>query len=259
MIYFRTSNIVLIVFLLFEPCLLFGQSQPCVIRNKSMRAGEELTYKVYYTLAGAYVGAGEAIFTSSIYTKDNRYYHLKGSGRTYDSYDWFYKVRDLYESIVDSQTIKPVLFRRNIQEGNHKLQQEVRFDRNKLQVLDKGQKKPMSECLLDVLSAIYYARNIDFAKYQAGDKIPIEIYLDGEIHPLYIRYLGKEKIRTRHGQYQTIKFKPFLLEGTLFKGGEQMTVWVTDDIRRIPVYIDTPILVGHIRVFFIKGKGLIKS
>jgi len=78
MIYFRTSNIVLSVFLLFEPCLLFGQSQPCVIRNKAMRAGEELTYKVYYTLAGAYVGDGEAIFTSSIYTKDNRYYHLKG-------------------------------------------------------------------------------------------------------------------------------------------------------------------------------------
>jgi hypothetical protein len=259
MMCFRPSFIINILILLWAPVFLLGQSKPCVIQNKAMRAGEELTYKVYYTLAGAYVGAGEAIFSTSIYAKEKKYFHLKGSGRTYGSYDWFYKVRDLYESVVDSQTLKPVIFRRNIQEGNQKLFQEVYFDRSKLQVTDNGQKKSMSECVLDVLSAIYYARNIDFAKYQVGDKIPIEIYLDGEIHSLYIRYLGKEKISTRHGQYQTIKFKPLLLEGTLFKGGEQMTVWVTNDARRIPVYIDTPILVGHIRVFFIKGKGLIKS
>ena len=77
MMRFRPSFIFIILVLLWAPVLLLGQSKPCVIQNKAIRAGEELTYKVYYTLAGAYVGAGEAIFSTSIYAKEKKYFHLR--------------------------------------------------------------------------------------------------------------------------------------------------------------------------------------
>jgi hypothetical protein len=100
----------------------------------------------------------------------------------------------------------------------------------------------------DVLSAIYYSRNIDFSKAKIDDKIPFSLFLDYEVFNMYIRYLGKETIKTRYGTFRTIKFKPLLVKGTIFEGGENMTVWVTDDQNRIPVRIESPIIVGKVKV-----------
>ena len=48
---------------------------------------------------------------------------------------------------------------------------------------------------------------------------------------MYIRYFGKETIKTKYGKFRAIKFKPLLIKGTIFEGGEKMTVWVTDDAQ----------------------------
>ena len=37
----------------------------CGVRNKAFLAGETITYKVYYTLAGAFVTGGEAVFNAA--------------------------------------------------------------------------------------------------------------------------------------------------------------------------------------------------
>jgi hypothetical protein len=74
------------------------------------------------------------------------------------------------------------------------------------------------------------------------------MFLDDKVYNLYVRYLGKEQIKTKYGTFNAIKFRPLLIEGTLFKGGEKMTVWVTDDANHLPVRVDSPILVGSVKV-----------
>ena len=65
---------------------------------------------------------------------------------------------------------------------------------------------------------------------------------------MYVRYMGKETIKTRYGKFRTIKFKPLLVRGTLFEGGEKMTVWVSDDNNKVPVRIESAIIVGSVKV-----------
>ena len=73
--------------------------------------------------------------------------------------------------------------------------------------------------------------------------------MDGKVYYSYIRYLGKEIINSELlGNVRCIKFSPKLVEGTIFKGGEGMVVWVTDDENKIPIYVETPIIVGVIKV-----------
>ena len=81
-----------------------------------------------------------------------------------------------------------------------------------------------------------------------GDKIPFNLFLDNEVYNIYVRYLGKETIKTKYGKFRTIKFKPLLLKGTIFEGGEKMTVWVSDDANHIPLRIESPISVGSVKV-----------
>jgi hypothetical protein len=103
-------------------------------------------------------------------------------------------------------------------------------------------------CIQDVLSTIYYARNIDYNKFKPGDKIPFSMFLDDQVYNLYIRYGGKEQIETKYGTFRAIKITPLLIDGTIFKGGEKMVVWVSDDANHIPLRIESPILIGSIKV-----------
>jgi hypothetical protein len=74
------------------------------------------------------------------------------------------------------------------------------------------------------------------------------MYLDNEVYQLYIRYLGKETVKTKYGKFRAYKFKPLLIKGTIFEGGEKMTVWVSDDANQIPLRVESPISVGSVKV-----------
>jgi hypothetical protein len=221
----------------------------CGVKNSAFQYNESLTYKVYYTLAGVYIGAGEAVFTTALENINGKtVYHITGDGKTYSFYDNFFRVRDKYETYIDTGTMQPLKFIRNVDEGGYKTYENVTFNKSTdAAITNKGVYKVPS-CIQDVLSAIYYARNIDFSKVKKDDKIPFSMFLDNQVYDLYIRYLGKEVIKTKYGKFRAIKFKPLLIKGTIFEGGEKMTVWVSDDPNHIPLRVESPISVGSVKV-----------
>ncbi len=221
----------------------------CVIRNTTFQAGEVLTYKVFYNAGPLYVAAGEATFTINLEKLiDKPVYHIVGDGKTYSFYDNFFKVRDKYETFIDTGSLQPLKFIRNVYEGGYKKYENVTFNRTASTAVTNEGVFKVPNCVQDVVSAIYYSRNIDFNKYKKDDKIPFDMFLDNETYNLYLRYLGKETIKTKYGKFHAIKFKPLLIKGTIFEGGEKMTVWVSDDANRIPLRIESPISVGNIKV-----------
>lgn len=221
----------------------------CGTRNVSFNVGEEVSFTVYYAVAGIYVNAGTATFTNTLETINNRpVYHITGDGKTNPSYDWIYKVRDKYETYIDTATMQPLKFIRNVNEGGYKKYQNITFNKTANTAITTDGVFKVPECIQDVVSSMYYARNIDFSKLQPEDKIPFSMFLDNEVFNMYIRYLGKETIKTKYGKFNTIKIKPLLLKGTIFEGGENMTVWITDDANHIPVRVESPIVIGKVKI-----------
>ncbi len=245
--------------------LLSGFIQPgqtekdvfCGIKNTSFQAGEVLTMKVFYNSLGMYIGAGEATFTTSLERFNGKtVYHCVGDGKSYSFFDNFFKVRDRYETYIDTATMLPMKFIRNVDEGGYKIYNNVTFNQSAgTAVSTKGVFKTTS-CIQDVISSIYYARNINFDKYKPGDKIPFDMFLDDEIYHLYIRYIGKEIVKTRYGKFRAIKFKPLLIKGTMFQGGEKMMVWVSDDPNHLVLRVESPISVGSVKVDMYGYKNL---
>jgi hypothetical protein len=240
--------IVLFISILSSFPLLAGD-EFCGIKNFAFQDGEKITFNVYYAVAGIFVNAGTANFTTAVEKLNNKpVYHITGTGVTNSSYDWIFKVRDKYETFIDTATMQPLKFLRDVNEGGFKIYENVSFNHEtNTAITTKGVYK-IPACTQDVLSSIYYARNIDFNKYKVDDKIPFTMFLDNEVYSLYIKYLGKETIKTKFGKFNTIKFKPLLIKGTMFDAGEKMTVWVSDDANHIPVRIESPIVVGSIKV-----------
>lgn len=234
-----------------------AQDEFCGITNRSFRPGEKVVFKVYYNMGWIWAGAGTATFTTELENyKDKPVYHVKGIGETYSSYEWFYKVYDVYESYIDTNNLMPIKFLRDVNEGGFTFKNNVTFNHERNQAISTNGVYDIPNCVQDVLSTVYYARNIDYNKYKPGDKIRFNMFLDDKVYPLYIRYMGKEIIKTKFGIYKAIRIKPLLIEGTMFKGGEKMEVWVTDDENHIPVRIDSPILIGSIKVDLMEYQNL---
>ncbi|SDG40885.1 DUF3108 domain-containing protein [Chitinophaga filiformis] len=234
-----------------------AQTEFCGLRNTSFIAGESITLKVYYALGKLFIGAGEAVFTCNLEKLNGRdVYHVTGEGKTFRTYDWFFKVRDKYESYIDTATLLPQRFIRNVNEGGYKIYANVTFDQIHNTAVSNEATIKTPACVQDVISAIYYARNINFDKYKPGDKIHFDMYLDNKIYNIYIRYIGKETVETKFGKFRAIKFAPLLLQGSMFEGGEKMTVWVSDDANKVPLRIDSPISVGSVKVDMVAYKNL---
>lgn len=251
------KKILLFIILLGVSRHLTAGDDFCSIRNTSFQDGESISFVVFYNVVGMYVNAGDATFTTTLERMHNKpVYHVVGLGTSNPSYDWIFKVRDRYESYFDTANLKPLKFIRSVDEGGFKHNENVSFNQVSNTAVTTNGVFKVPVCVQDVLSSIYYARNIDFNKYQPDDKIPFDMFLDNEVHNLYIKYEGKEIIKTKYGKFHAIRFKPLLVKGTMFSGGEKMTVWVSDDPNHIPLRIESPIVVGSVKVDMMQYRNL---
>lgn len=237
---------------------------PCYSESLAFGHGEEVVYKLYYNWNFVWLPAGEVIFRTREYSDD---FHISAVGKTYPSYEWFFKVKDHYQSIVDKQTLLPKVFIRDIQEGNFKLYNKIVFDQKAGKAVSyKGPQKDdvkideygMDNCMHDMLSIIYFLRNVEFGSLKPKDEFPIRIFLDGEAWNLNVSYLGKKKnVSVKDGgTYNTVLFSPEVIAGNQFKEGTRMSVWVSDDNNRVPVLVESPVSVGSIKAVLKSYKGL---
>jgi hypothetical protein len=253
----KLAGISLLALMAFTTDANTPYQEMCGIRNTAFKAGEKVAYTVYYAVAGIYVNAGTATFTNTLETLNNKpVYHIVGEGNTNSSYDWIYKVRDKYETYIDTASLQALKFVRNVNEGGYKKYQNVTFNKTANTAVTNDGVFKVPECVQDVVSSVFYARNIDFSRLRVNDKIAFSMFLDNEVHQMYIRFLGRETVKTKYGKFNTIKFKPLLLKGQIFEGGEKMTVWVTDDDNRIPVRIESPIVVGKVKIDMMSYENL---
>jgi hypothetical protein len=234
------------------------------IDNTAFIPGEKLKFRLHYGFIDAGSGVLEVIPRIDSFG-GRPVYHVVGTGRSVGAFDFFFKVRDRYESIIDAEALVPWLFIRRVDEGGFVINENVSFNhfKNSAKAIGKRGSKDFNvesdslpDNIQDLVSAFYYARTIDFSNAKEGDVFEIIGYLDRETVPLNIKFVGREKVKSKLGHFQCLKFKPLLQEGRIFKEKEDMTVWVSDDLNKIPVRVQTDVLVGSIRMDLIEYSGL---
>jgi hypothetical protein len=224
--------------------------------NTAFAVGERVKYRMHYGI----MNAGEAVLTvkESPYKFNGRdAYHLVGEGYSVGSFDWFFKVRDRYETYIDKQGLFPYRFVRNCDEGGYKIFQDYTFYPNKRAMKNHKDETYMTpDFVQDMLSAYYYARNMDFSNAQVGQVYTVMTIVDDEIYPLKIRYMGKEKIKVDAGTFNCLRFAPVVQKGRVFKKEEDLSVWITDDANHLPVLAKAKIMVGSVKMELAEYSGM---
>src|SRR6185312_3943422 len=104
-----------------------GQEEMRKIKNEAFKRGELLTYRLHYGI----IDAGKA--TISIENEDkiidgHDTYHIIGLGNSTGAFNFFFKVRDRYETYMDADALCPLIFIRRVDEGGFKFGQDMVFD-----------------------------------------------------------------------------------------------------------------------------------
>lgn len=222
---------------------------------KAFKRGEMLQYRLHYGL----INAGEAVLTVENENKvigGRNTMHVVGKGYSRGSFDWFFKVRDRYESYIDEEAMAPWIFLRQVDEGGFKINQKQVFDHRAGRVSSNGKLLNVPNYIQDMISAFYYARNMDFSNAKPGDVFEIPCFMDDEIWPLKIKYIGKETIKSDVGRIRCLKFRPVVQTGRVFKSEEDLNAWISDDAMHVPIRAEANILVGSIKMDLLSYSGL---
>jgi hypothetical protein len=180
---------------------------------------------------------------------DYQAYRLVSTARSKGFVSFFHRVRDKVESYMDKDGLYTWHFEKHLREGSYKEDTVVKYDQKNYLAEYKGRIMGIPPGVQDPLSSLYYLRTRNFG---VGDSVFIGTNADGKNWELEVRCLRKERIKTQVGEFDTLVVKPLLKFGGIFQQKGKLTVWLTDDERKIPVLMRSKIKVGSIAVILIK-------
>ncbi|OUR91599.1 ATP-dependent exonuclease [Flavobacteriales bacterium 34_180_T64] len=229
--------------------------------KSAFQDGEWFKFKMSYS---GFLKAGNATLSVKETALDGKQvYHVVGKGWTTGAIKWFFKVKDRYESYFDKTTGMPYRFIRKIDEGGHTKDIEIAFDHTNKEALIENKKKKTQKVVAteqdvqDMVSAFYYLRNnYDTDEIKVNDVVSLNMFFDAENYIFKLKFLGRETIETKFGKVKTLKFRPYVMAGRVFKEQESLTLWVSADDNKIPLKIKADLAVGSLRADLVAFKGL---
>lgn len=213
-------------------------------KDDAIVVGEKLTFSVRYGL----IRAGEATMEiAGIDTiRGHPCYHVISKAKSSTVFDAIYKVRDRVESWMDIDFLFSRQYRKRLREGSYRADQEIEMDQeNGYARYQDGRVFEMSANAHDVLSAFYFVRT---QPLEPGQEFNLESHVDRKNVPLRVRVHKRERIESPAGTFDCIVVEPMLRTPGLFKQEGSLTIWLTDDRRRMPVLMKSKIPVGSISV-----------
>lgn len=214
--------------------------------------GERLIYDIGW--AGFRVGEG-VLEVSVGEPLDNReVLYITSTARSNKFISWFFPVKDRIESVVDLKGLYPYRITMDQQHGRRKKYRQILFDQDNHTAVTTYKGKvtefEIPPQVQDTLSSLYYFRAMP--ELETGSSVFIDVHEGKKNWRLELRILGRETLDTVMGTIPTVKVKAILLfEGILMNKGN-LTIWVTDDNKRIPVRMVGKVKIGSVTASLIQ-------
>ena len=191
---------------------------------------------------------------------------LQNKSHSFDKYSWIIKVDDYYASYIDKNTMRVYKHIQKTIVDDYYTDNEYYFNYNQKNIYAKIKNSntktfrdtiTMQVCVKDLLTTVYYVRNINYSDLKINQKVYLPVILDTSIHNIYFRYIGKEYVNYGNNLLDTCYIiVPCLVETSTFKAGETMKVWIKANKNRVPLRMESELWIGKIVGILEKSKGL---
>jgi len=214
---------------------------PRPVNTEAFAPGEYLKFSVDY----GFVNAGWAIMevVSIVEYKGRLAYHFQTTAGTNKTFSLFFKVEDRVESLLDMENFYSLRHEKHLSEGNYHADRWFTFDQENHRAVSKDYDIKTYPNVLDVLSAFYYTRTLEF---EPGDTFFLPNHTDGKNYPLRVAVHQVEKVTVPAGTFECIVVEPILKSAGIFEQKGNVYVWLTNDEKKMPVLMKTKIIIGSI-------------
>ena len=254
--------LLLILFFLMSSFQRQVQYTQGLITNDSFLTGEVLTYRLHYGM----ITAGEAVVSVERDVKDvkgKKCYDFNIQGKTTGAFAAVMTIEDQWQSYVDTNSLQPVQFSREIVENSYYLKETVDFEGGKANVtwskrdeVKKYQDFKVPTDVHDIVSAYYFLRNIDYSNMKIGDRTTVEAFFEDKLYVFQVEYRGKDIVKTKSGKINAIRLIPVMPDNDLFEGNDSIHFWLSDDKNKIPLKVKAKMFVGAVEVDLKSFDGL---
>ena len=250
-----------IVLLLFS---FYQNNSAQELSSKSFKSGEHLGYQASYNMSGVLTTFAEVnMKVATVKTSKNSYLHLKCTANTYKKWDGFFKIRDLYEAYVSPYSLKPSLYKRDNNENGTIRKEKYIYKGNKIQsTYVRGKSGAVKANFTiptntrDIVSTIYYIRNLPIENANTGDQKDFNIVFDRKTKHATLTFMGTETVSTILGNKKCYKIGVSLKKDKLLKGKSSNIIYITADKNKVPVLIKFSIPVGSGQLKLTKATNL---
>ncbi len=249
-------------------CMLYGAvslyAQASNAKNANLpianslvfEVGEEVHYDILYKWGFLKIKAGRVCFQvqQTRQQQVDSIYHLRSTGVSLPRYDWIFQVRDTFESWVSMPAFEPLRYRRSTHEGDYHVNNSLVFEspyivsqRQNTHTTLQIDSIAYAADRLDLQTAVYFVRQIDFSNFTPQDTLPLHIIIDGQPYTMSIQHLGIETIKQSGQKYDCYHLVTNVIEGSIFKANQKIDIWLSADNRHIPIKVEAPIIIGRVK------------
>ncbi len=153
---------------------------------------------------------------------------------------------------------RSLYYEKNTMEGGYWIHNIYRFGwkQKHLNVFTESKRFPKKDTtyrlnrpLFDVLTATYYLRTLDISNLSVGDTINIPIISDGVFDTYHIVYAGIGAMVYHKNKIACHIYKAVISSSTFFSRKDPLSVFVTANDKRYPIYVEANIIVGSIKIY----------
>ena len=216
-------------------------------------AGERLTYTVSWFNIKAGTAVMEVSETSPI--QGRAMLRLLTTATSGPMVTKFYPVDNRVESIVDAAKLSPQRMVFHRREGKKKNDFDVTFrhaEGNVTSIKDGvADTLPIPPGTHDAISCLYYVRGLP--SLVPGTSLITNVHHDKKNYKLEVQVEGIEKVKGPWGEIEAVRVLAIMPFRGIFLNEGNIRVWVTNDVRRVPLMMKAKVIIGSVVARLVDG------
>jgi Protein of unknown function (DUF3108) len=239
----------------FACCLTAAQASAAVKHPFSFPPGEKAVYQVTYF--GATAGILEVETLPSSASSGREHSSFEALVRSDSIFSLFYRLKNVYQTSVDSETGAPLRFEAKLDESRQNGVTLQEFDQanHKVHFLDEREHsrkgkihkefvKEIAPDTQDVVSTLFYVRALPLEK---GKSFDIPIFVGEESYRARVEVTGEEELPTKIGNIPSYVIKPSLVSADgKVKEIPETQIWIGKENDHPLLKVKAKVKVGSI-------------
>jgi hypothetical protein len=200
-----------------------------------LSAADSVTERLHYTVEWRLIHAGDAVIESG---PTSAALKLESAGMV----STLYRIQDNYRVQFDNSFCAASSLM-DSREGSRHRETSIAFDRNRNRaaLVEKDVDKnsivsktdiQVPNCVHEVIAALLRLRRM---KVDVGQTVQLPVSDGRKSAAVKVEAQEREKVQTPAGTFNTIRYEVELLNGVVYTRKGRVSIWLTDDERRLPV------------------------